>query len=190
MIGWATRSFGAALTVIGVALVWLLLFKLNALAFSELALSPRAHWIFLPAPWRVLGVLLFRHWGVVGLMLGAYLTLPDEHTNDLPYELLLSVSSGIAPLIAVVLCGRILPIPASLVGLRGWQILMISTANAAANALLVTGSMAVAGRFDGNSRQVLAIFIGDMAGTAIVLLAIANLLTLITQRKGGGSGAE
>lgn len=168
-------------TIIGVAVVWLACFKLNDFAFSQFAHSSRAHWIFLPAALRILAVLLFDRAGAVGLMFGAYLTLPHSSTDDLPYELILSISSGIGPLVAVVLGRRVFSIAADLSGLRGKHIVVLSVAGAAANSALVNGVMASMGRWHGDVQQLFTIFIGDMLGTAIMLTAVVGAIVMITR---------
>ena len=167
--------------IIGVALVWLACFNLNDFAFSQLAHSSRAHWIFLPAALRILAVLMFDRAGAVGLMIGAYLTLPHSSIDDVPYELMLSISSGIGPLMAVVIGRRLFPISADLSGLRGTHIVVLSVVGAATNSVLVNGVMASMGRWHGDGQQLVTIFIGDMLGTAIMLTAIVGVTMMITR---------
>lgn len=180
-----------ALVIVGVAVVWLAFFKLNAFAFSYLEHSSRAHWIFLPAALRVISVLLFEEAGVVGLMLGAYFTLPHDETSSLAYELMLSASSAIAPLIAIWACQRFFKIAHNLAGLRGHHIIALSIASAAANSIVLNASMAISGKLHGDWNQVATIFVGDMLGAATLLSVFALLAALITKRtvKGGSNGS-
>lgn len=174
-----------------VAIVWLVFFKLNGFAFSYLEYSSRAHWIFLPAALRVISVLLFGEAGVVGLMLGAYLTLPHDGSSSLPYELLLSASSAIAPLMAIWLCQLFFHIAHNLAGLRGHHIIALSIANAAANSAILNASMAIAGKLHGDWKQVATIFVGDVLGAATLLSVLAVLAALITKciAKGEANGS-
>lgn len=165
--------------VIGVALTWWAAFSLNDAVFSQAELSARAHWVFLPAALRVISVLVFEELGAAGLIIGAYITLPHETPNDLPYELMLSVTSGFAPLVAIWLARTITPVAADLSNLRGKHIILLSVVSAAANSLLVNATMALAGRLTQGWIQVVAIFVGDMLGTAIVLGSIAILLSTL-----------
>lgn len=158
-------------TVIGVALAWVAFFELNHQVFSQLAHSSRAHWIFLPAALRIMSVLIFGGAGVLGLMFGAFLTLP--HDAPLSYELALSVSSGLGPLIAIWLCRQMFPILPDLSGLRGQHIIALSIVGSAANSILINICMAAANRWNADLRQVAAIFVGDMLGTFILLSAIS-----------------
>ncbi len=179
------------LIVTGVAVVWLAFFKLNAFAFSYLEHSSRAHWIFLPAALRVISVLLFEEAGVVGLMLGAYFTLPHDDASSLPYELLLSASSAIAPLIAIWSCQRFFKIANNLAGLRGHHIAALSIVSAVANSIVLNASMAIVGKLHGDWNQVVTIFVGDMLGAATLLSVLAVLASLTAKRvaKGGKNGA-
>lgn len=172
------------ITVVGVAIVWLAFFRLNDWLFSQLAYTERAHWIFLPAALRVIAVLLFGGKGAVGLMAGAYLTLPHENPNDLTYEIALSVSSGLAPLAAVAICQRAFPINSDLRGLRGSHITALSVGSAFTNSALLNILMFTNGRHHGDGMLATTIFIGDMLGTALLLLAVSmGLSAVITFRK-------
>ena len=167
----------------GVAVVWLGFFKLNALVFSQFEHSPRAHWIFLPAALRVLSVLVFEDAGVVGLVLGAYLTLSHGPLSDLPYELGLALTSGIAPLAAIWLCRRMFLIRRDLSGLQPLHIVLLSITGAVANSLILNGYLAAAGRLKGDWVQLVTILVGDMLGTAIMLFVITTALSLVWHPK-------
>lgn len=173
---------GKILTVIGVAVVWLAFFKLNALLFSQLEHSSRAHWIFLPAALRVLAVLLFRGEGAAGLVIGAYLTLPHDPSSSLPYELSLSISSALAPLVAIWFCRQLFPIASDLSGLRGKHIIALSVANAAVNSVIINMVMLIAGKLNDDLEHMLTIFVGDMLGAALLLTLISAALRLTIQK--------
>jgi hypothetical protein len=182
MKAWAFTALKKASLVSGLALAWVVIFKLNMFVFSQLEHSSRAHWIFLPAALRVLWVLLFAEEGVLGLVLGAYLTLPHDASSSLAYEMSLAVSSGLGPLIAIWLCRQIFPIASDLVGLRGRHVIALSIAGAGANSVMVNGCMAIAGRWHGDVAQIATIFVGDLNGTAIVLLFLSTTLSFAARR--------
>ena len=169
------------IAVFGVAIVWLAFFEINDWLFSQLAYTERAHWIFLPAALRVLAVLLFGGRGAIGLMAGAYLTLPHEDPNDLTYEIALSVSSGLAPLAAVVICQRFFKISGDLAGLRGSHIVALSVVSALANSVLLNILMFATERHHGDGVLAATIFIGDMLGAAILLLTFALGISAYTR---------
>jgi len=177
-----SASFRKLLIVVGVALVWLAAFKLNALLFTPLQHSERAHWIFLPASLRILSVLLFDEAGVIGLMIGAYLTLGHGAGSGPLYEIPLAMTSGLAPLVAIWLCRRLFPIAHDLHGLRPLHIVLLSIAGAVANSVILNAYLAVVGRLNGDLTQLATIFVGDLLGTAIVLFVLTALLSLATPR--------
>lgn len=171
------------LIVIGVALAWSALFTFNMAVFSQFNHSTYASWLFLPAALRVLAVLLFEEEAVIGLMLGAYLTLPHDPSSSLAHELLISIFSGLAPAIAIWFCRRSFPITPSLTGLRGIHIVTVSVVSAGANSVLLNLCMAIFGRLNDDIRQIAAVFVGDLTGTAIVLFVLSSVLALMWKRK-------
>jgi hypothetical protein len=170
--------------VIGVAIAWCVFFELNDWLFSQLAYIERAHWIFLPAALRVIAVLLLGSKGAVGLMVGAYFTLPYASPDDLTFEIALAVSSGLAPLAAVAICQRFFTISSDLAGLRGSHIVALSVASAFANSVLLNILMFVAGKHHDDGLLAATIFIGDMLGAALFLFTIALAVSAFTRSRG------
>lgn len=167
----------SSLIIGGTALVWNSLFDFNNFLFSRFAFSEKIHWIFLPAAFRVIFILLFQGRGAAGLILGAYLTQPHDSLSDLPYEILLSISSGLAPLVGVAFCQQFFKINDELSGLTGWHIIALSTASAAANAFILNGIQQAMGRQAASISSIGAVFFGDMIGAAIVITAISLALS-------------
>lgn len=172
------RVLESVVVICGVGLLWLAVFTLNMWLFSFSAFSERAHWIFMPAAFRIIAVLIFGARGSLGLMLGAYLTLPHANPDDLVYEILLSLSSGLAPLLAVWACRRIFVIRQDLAGLNGWHVIALSVSCATANSILVNLLMWACGRQPPDITAIKAIFFGDVLGAALVLGAIAFALDM------------
>ena len=168
--------------VIGVALTWDAAFTLNEKVFVGLQHSIRANWIFLPAAIRLLAVLLFGETGALGLALGAFLTLPNGLNNDVAFNVALAMTSGIAPLAAVMVCRKFMHIARDLGGLRAWHIVVLSIASAAANAIILNSYLAAIGRLHGDVEQIATVFVGDMLGTAIVLFLLSSLLAFALPR--------
>jgi uncharacterized MnhB-related membrane protein len=175
---WLDRSLRAVLIVGGTAILWLAVFNFNMRLFEHTAFSERAHWIFLPAAFRVIAVLIFGLRGSAGLMLGAYLTMPPASSDDHVYEIMLSISSGLAPLAAVIFCRHYFRIDNDLVGLNGWHVIALSVSCAAANAILLNLVMWLMGTQQPELQAISAIFVGDVLGAAIVLGAMSLLLSL------------
>lgn len=164
--------------ICGVALLWLAVFNVNMWLFSHAAFSERAHWIFLPAAFRIIAVLVLGMRGGAGLMLGAYLTLPHTNPNDFYYEILLSISSGVAPLIAVLFCKNLFTINNDLSGLNGLHVIALSVSCAVANSAVLNALMWGMGKQRADIEAITAIFVGDVFGAAIVLAAIVLAMTV------------
>ena len=172
------RLLRGVVAICGVALLWLAVFNVNMWLFSHAAFSERAHWIFLPAAFRIIAVLVLGMRGGVGLMLGAYLTLPHTNPNDFYYEILLSISSGIAPLIAVFFCKSLFTINHDLNGLNGVHVIALSWTCAVANSAVLNALMWTMGKQRADIEAITAIFVGDVLGAALVLAAIALAMTV------------
>ncbi len=179
---WRSQWFKPCATVVGIAVTWLAAFKLNEWAFSGTFHSARANWIFLPAAIRVIAVLLFGDLGALGLVVGAYLVLYGAAGSDALHSAILAISSGIAPLIAVIALKRWFAISDTLAGLRPWHIIALSVACAASNALLLNGYLWLAGHLHSDFMQIATVFIGDFLGMAIVLLALSVALSFALPR--------
>lgn len=91
---------------------------------------------------------------------------------------LLNLMQAIAPLLAVAACRKFLKIEPDLTGLGPANIVALSIAVAAANALLLNGYLYAIGRLHSGVGQIVTVFVGDTLGTAIVLLVLSGLLTL------------
>lgn len=177
-----SQCFKDCVTVIGIAVTWLAAFKLNEWAFSGTIHSARANWIFLPAAIRVIAVLLFGDLGALGLVVGAYLVVSGAGGDNGMHSFTLAVSSGIAPLIAVIALKRWFSISNTLAGLRPWHIIALSVACAASNAALLNGYLWLAGHLHSDFVQIATVFIGDVLGMAIVLLVLSVALSFAMPR--------
>lgn len=85
------RLAGYSLTVVTIAAAWYAVSQFNAWLFAALAHSLNAHWIFLPAAFRPLVILLHGKTGALGLVLGAYLTLHGETNGNVPHVFMFSI---------------------------------------------------------------------------------------------------
>lgn len=163
--------------VAAVAVTWICSFRLNQYAFASTMHTARAHWIFLPAGLRLLAVLVFAETGMFGIIIGSWVTVAGTTDLGISHELVLASCSGIAPYLAARQGRKFMAIPASLAGLSGQRILVLSLLSAACNAILLNTylwlSSAVA-----EIRQIWAVFIGDFAGTWLLLAVMAAALSL------------
>lgn len=172
----AEAPIRSAAQIVGIAIAWFALSKFNAWLFFDLEHTARANWIFLPAAFRPLIILLFGWHGAAGLVLGAYLTVHGTIGGDAFHEIMFAIILGVTPWIAVSMGKSMLGIPDSLAGLGAWQIIVLCTLCAGANALTLNGYLWALGSFDGGLIQILTIIVGDLLGAAIVLFVISSAL--------------
>lgn len=173
------KSIGQqALIIVGVATIWVLFFRLNDLLFSGVAHSEWAHWIFIPAAIRVIALLLFDGAGVVGLVLGAYFTLRPGDADHVQSAILLPLSSGLAPWVAVGIWRRTFGIERNLAGLPPRDIAALSIGCAVMNSVLLNLYLTLSGEMPGDVEQIATVAVGDALGTALVLSLMSLLLAM------------
>lgn len=172
----------SASTAIGVATAWSISFLLNGWLFSFTQFTHYANWVFMPAALRLIAVLLFDEIGALGLVIGAFLTMPDKSFEQLLPQALVSVSSGLAPFVTVRAGRRLLGIPQSLRGLRTFDIIALSIGCAAANAIILNACLWLIGDLREGLKHSLSVFVGDVAGAALVLFVLSTALALVLPR--------
>lgn len=175
-------SFGAMiLFVVGVAIVWLLLYQLNSWLFSEIHFTNFISWVFLPAAIRMLAVMVGGWAGVFGLFVGAVLT----NINLLPYEpyniFILAALSALGPIVAVSICTQWLKLPEDLSGLTRSQLLVYAVAGSLLNALPHNLYFYATGLSYDAWSGLVPMFVGDLAGTLIVLYLASASIRLFTK---------
>jgi hypothetical protein len=169
------------LFVLGVAVAWFILFKLNHWLFASIQITGFISWIFLPAAIRMLAVMVGGWAGFLGLFLGAVVT----NLEQLKYEpfniVVLAGLSALGPLVAVQLCTRWLKLPSDLAGLQRSQLLVF----AVTGAVFITFPHNLYFYFTGLSTDVwsgiVPMFVGDLAGTLIVLYFASFSLKLFAK---------
>jgi hypothetical protein len=167
------------LVACGIAILWVAFFKLNMQLFSLAAYSENAHWVFLPAALRIIVVLLLGIRGAIGLMGGAYFTLSQELQDTWPVGVAVSISSGLAPLVAIGLCRKFFAINSDLKGLRGYHIAALSVVNATCNAVFLNSVMLAAGREEAGITLATTIFVGDLLGSAVTLFVLSAAISAV-----------
>jgi len=123
--------------VTGTAFVYAGLYFLNEALFPALVLSSHVSLIFLPSGVRLIGVLLFSHWGALGIVLGSALTsliAPPELFG--PTLVGAWVISGLAPFLAREAGIRFLEMDRQLTRLSGTDLLKLSVVFAAFNSVM------------------------------------------------------
>lgn len=166
------------LVILFVALLWVLLFKINQFFSDWIGFSKYISWIFLPAAIRMLSVLVFEWVGAIGLFLGALFT-SDLFTGDsFSTALVVSTLSALGPVFAVAVCTKWLNLPLTLHGIGPRQICLYSLMGAIFNVIPHNLFLYSAGYMPTPFTGILPMFIGDLAGTAIVIYVTSLVLKL------------
>jgi hypothetical protein len=158
-----SRVVSVATHLAVVAGVWVCLYVLNDWLFSQVAISVYASWIFLPAALRMLAVLLCGWVGVAGLFIGSLMTA-------------FAGLSALAPMMAYLLCIRWFNWQSDLRGLSATQLVVLSLLVALIGASMHNLHLIGIGAIDSFGPTFVTMFVGDMAGTFIVLYAAKFLL--------------
>ena len=160
------------------AVLFLALLALNEWLFARLEFLPGIHWVYLPAGMRLLCPLLFAEAGAVGLLLVSWgvsfaYFFPDQFERAFWGGLLATA----APY-GVYLAGRrAWGLQASLANLTPHRLLGLCVACSLASPALHHVYFALRGD-TGLLRSFVAMFVGDLNGTLIVLYAMKGLLAL------------
>ncbi len=154
-------------------------YHLNAYAFHALEVHAGASWVFLPAGVRMLCTLLFGAEGAIGLWLAsmAIVTFSMGHF-DLITAVVSTVLSAGAPYLVYRLALRA-GLPDTLVQLNPLRLAQLGVAYAFANAALHSVWYALRGVYPDVLSGFVTMFIGDLAGTLIVLYTMKMLLAVL-----------
>jgi hypothetical protein len=162
----------------GVAAAWVLLFEVNRWLFADAAVSSYVSWIFLPAAIRMLAVLLFEWAGVLGLLVGGFLSAQIDFDMGAGEALLLSTLSAIGPMIAYIVTRRWFGLPRELSGLTPRHLLVFAIAGSLSSTLLHQGYFFLNETSDTQPLDAIPMFVGDMVGTLVVLYLASAILRL------------
>ena len=167
-------AINAFICIFGVATAWVLLFRLNTVAFSHLETSKFINWVFIPAGVRLISVLLFGIYGVIGLFSGALIT-GSQAGLELDTMIAVSLISAINPYLAVNFAKYCLKIDSLMQGLNAKQLLTISFFAALFNGLSHNLYFHLYIR-ESSILNSINMFIGDFVGSLIVLYTFALLI--------------
>ena len=180
---------GWVLLVIGLGLAWYGLASANDYVFQHLALNPNAHLIYLPAALRIIYPLVFREAGVFGIIIGSYLVIQDRVNDGLRLSdglleiVSVSVMSGLAPLIGIAIFKMLFTTKPDLADLKTVHFFALGSLCAESNALLHNLYYTLSGHAVLPLELASTIFIGDVAGTVIVLSLLSFALTFFISRR-------
>lgn len=170
-------------TIIAIAVAWYGIYLLNEWLFPFFEYTLRANWIFLPAAFRPLIILMFGGTGAIGLVLGAFLTFYGTSQTGLLHELAFSAVLGMTPWIAVASGRALLDLPQNLSGLKAGHVPLLCALCAGMNAITLNSYLWATTGFEGGSIQIAAVFVGDLVGSTIVLFLMANILAFAMPRR-------
>jgi hypothetical protein len=165
-----------------VALLWVLLFRLNRLAFSSIDVTAFISWIFLPAAIRMLAIMVCDWVGALGLFLGALVTNQVDPTGGVVDGLALAFLSATGPLLAFWCCTRLLGLPTNLQGLTAKQLLVFAVMGALLNAVPHNIYFYMSDRMTSPIEGLVPMFLGDVLGTIVVLYVASLALRLLFKR--------
>ena len=167
--------------IFAVATLYFLGFYANDVLFSNLEHHRGAHWIFLPAGLRLLGILLLGSSGAIGIFLGSLLVaISMGQATPLGIVVEPLISAG-APLLTYYLALRY-GLSVNLKNLNAKSLLLLATLFAAASALMHSIWFATQGVAESFSASFLAMFVGNLLGTIIVLYVIRAGLIMVGDR--------
>ena len=152
-----------------VALIYVLVFKLNAWLFSVAKITDHISWIFLPAAIRMLAVMLLGWSGVAGLYIGSLSLLGSMFEFDPVGALIVAGLSSVPCLIAARVVQRLFRVRTDLAGMTGRQLLVFGVAGGFLSSGLHTLYFAYAAQSLAPVEGFVPMFVGDTLGTFIVL---------------------
>lgn len=167
------------LQVLATMALFLLMIWINDWLFRRLEFAPGINWIYLPAGMRLLCTLLFAEAGAVGLLLVSWgvsfvIFFPDDPER----AFVGGIIAAVAPYAVYRGASRFYGFEASLRNLTPARLLVLALAYSIASPLL--HHLWFAWRGQGDLVQgFVAMFIGDLSGTLIVLYGIKGVLALV-----------
>lgn len=174
------------LIVTGTAFVYAGLYFLNTALFPALVLSAHVSLIFLPSGVRLISVLLFSHWGALGIVFGSVLTsLLDPPENLGPTLVGAWLISGVAPWLARAAGIRFLHMDRQLKNLSGTDLLKLSLMFAAFNAVMHQLWFHWQDNSSDFLRQTWSMAVGDLLGAALLLYAFKFVLAAAERLRRG-----
>lgn len=176
------RGVQGLLEVVVAAALWVCLFRLNEWAFPFLEKTRTASWLFLPAAWRLVAVLVWGWRGAIGLSIGTLVTTDDLFGDGFAASAVAAVMSGAAPLLAVGLMRKPLALRPDLNGLRAADLALLAGLNAVCSVALINLTFALLGNPRGNQVDVFTMLVGDLVGTFLVLYTLKLALAALPRR--------
>jgi hypothetical protein len=167
-------------SAIGTAVVFVIALWTNEHLFTHSQFVRGVNWIYLPAGIRLLATLLLGFDGALGLLVASWLV---NFFYFFPHDFMRAFAGGIlstvGPYAAYRLARERYGLEASLRNLTGKRLLLLACAYAFANALLHHIWLALRGETHDLAMRFVAMMVGDLSGTLIVLYALKTVLSLL-----------
>lgn len=181
-MSFATLRLKAAFVIVTMVL-YLVADTANGWLFAAwLEHVPGVSWVFLPAGIRLLTTLLFGGAGALGLLLGSWITTFFHYFPDDPQRAFVGgIIGALAPWLVYLHAGRSWRFGASLASLSPARLLGLSAAYGLANSLLHHVYFAWRGQ-EALLEGFVAMLVGDLLGTLIVLYVFKALLVVMRGR--------
>jgi hypothetical protein len=161
------------LAVAGCAAVYLLSFWLNDLLFSQSTFSKGVDWVFIPSGVRLACVLIFLHWGAVGVALATMgIAIHGDPGSPWAAALVTGAISGFAPWVAHWLYMRRSGLHADLALLSPKSLLTMAVLFSLFTALLHQAWYWWRGQTTDFLSSAAVMALGDFTGCLIVLYAL------------------
>ena len=170
--------------VVATMALFLAMLWLNEWLFRRLEFAPGIHWVYLPAGMRLLCTLLFAEAGAVGLLLVSwFVSFVFFFPGDPARAFVGGFLATLAPWLVYRGARRVYGFEGSLRNLTPSRLLVLALVYSVASPLFHHLWFALRGQ-DDLVRGFVAMFVGDLVGTLIVLYGIKGLLALVPQRAG------
>ncbi|MGF6727856.1 hypothetical protein P3T43_007253 [Paraburkholderia sp. GAS41] len=171
-------------SVIGTAVVFTFSLWVNEALFTHSEYVRGVNWIYLPAGIRLLSTLLLGGDGAIGLLLASWLVdFFYFFPNDPVRSFVGGIIATVAPYAAYRLAQELFGLRASLLNLTPKRLLLLVLAYSIASPLLHHIWFFLRGDTQNIAERFLAMFVGDLTGTLIVIYTMKALLSLIPVRR-------
>jgi hypothetical protein len=161
------------------ALLWVSLYHLNTWVFASFQVNEYVCWIFLPAAARLLTVLVMGLPAALGLLLGTFITCNPVFGVNAIESLEIATLSAFGPVLAVIVCIKVLYLPNDLRGLHAKHLAVFSLIGGAFNVIPHAVLFFQLHKISEFYEPAISMFAGDVTGTWIVLVIAAWLIRLL-----------
>jgi hypothetical protein len=170
-------------SVVGTVVLFIFSLWANETIFTHSQFVRGVNWIYLPAGIRLLSTLLLGADGAIGLLIASWIV---NFVYYFPNDVVRSLAGGIiataAPYAVYRLARERWGLQASLVNLTPARLLILVVAYSIASPLLHHVWFVLRGDTQNIAERFVAMVVGDLAGTLIVIYTLKSLLALLPRR--------